>query len=109
MKVPVGFIPQQDKGYLVVNGQLPDGASLERTDAVVTRMTEIARNDPAVAHTIGLPGYSVLTSTNISNAGGMFIILKSFEERAGDPGLGANAVIARLRKAFRDDILEAQV
>jgi multidrug efflux pump len=107
--VPVGFIPQQDKGYLVVNGQLPDGASLERTEAVVAKMTEIARNDPGVAHTIGLPGYSVLTSTNISNAGGMFIILKPFEERAGHADVGANAVIARLRKACYQEIQEAQV
>jgi multidrug efflux pump len=107
--VPVGFIPQQDKGYLVVNGQLPDGASLERTEAVVAKMTEIARNDPGVAHTIGLPGYSVLTSTNIANAGGMFLILKPFEERAGHPEVGADAVIARLRKACYQEIQEAQV
>ncbi|HTU17740.1 MAG TPA: efflux RND transporter permease subunit [Gemmataceae bacterium] len=98
--VPTGFIPQQDKGYIVVNAQLPDGASLERTDEVVARMTRIAFEDPGVAHTIGLPGYSILTSNNISNAGGMFIILKPFEERAGDPTLSANAVMARLRKAF---------
>jgi multidrug efflux pump len=107
--VPVGFIPQQDKGYLVVNGQLPDGANLERTEAVVARMTAIARKDDGVAHTIGLPGYSVLTSTNISNAGGMFIILKPFEERAGHQELSANEVIKRLRKACYDDIQEAQV
>ena len=98
--VPTGFIPQQDKGYLVVNAQLPDGASLERTDAVVARMTQIAFEDPGVAHTIGLPGYSILTSNNISNAGGMFIILKPFEERAGDRQLSADAVMARLRKAY---------
>jgi multidrug efflux pump len=106
--VPTGFIPQQDKGYIVVNAQLPDGASLERTDAVVTRMTKIAFQDPAVAHTIGLPGYSILTSNNVSNAGGMFIILKPFEERAGDKELGADAVMARLRKAFYE-IEEARV
>src|SRR5262249_20191104 len=98
--VPVGFIPPPGKGDPRVNGQLPDGASLERTDAVVTRMTQIAQKDPAVAHVIGLPGYSVLTSTNISNAGGMFVILKPFEERKGSADLGANAVIARLRKAY---------
>jgi multidrug efflux pump len=106
--VPTGFIPQQDKGYLVVNAQLPDGASLERSDAVVGRMNALASADPAVAHIIGLPGYSVLTSTNISNTGGMFIILKPFEERAGKPELGADAVIARLRKAFYE-IEEARV
>lgn len=107
--VPTGFIPQQDKGYLVVNAQLPDGASLERTDAVVSRMTGIALADPGVAHTIGLPGYSVLTSNNISNAGGMFVILKPFEERAGKPDLGADAVLARLRKAYFKEIEEAKV
>ena len=68
--VPAGFIPQQDKGYLVVNGQLPEGASLERTDAVVARMTEIARKDRGVAHIISVPGYSILTGTNIPNVGG---------------------------------------
>lgn len=107
--VPVGFIPAQDKGYLVVNAQLPDGASLERTDQVVSRMTKIALDDAAVAHTIGLPGYSVLTSNNISNAGGMFIILKPFEERAGKTDLSANAVMDRLAKAFFKEIQEARV
>jgi multidrug efflux pump len=106
--VPTGFIPQQDKGYIVVNAQLPDGASLERSDAVVARMTKIAFDDPGVDHTIGLPGYSILTSSNISNAGGMFIILKPFEERAGHSNLGADAVMARLRKAFLE-IQEARV
>jgi multidrug efflux pump len=107
--VPTGFIPQQDKGYLVANAQLPDASSLDRTDAVVARMNRIALADPGVAHTIGLPGYSVLTSTNISSSGGMFIVLKPFEERAGHADLGADAVLARLRKAFYQEIQEAQV
>jgi multidrug efflux pump len=107
--VPAGFIPQQDKGYLVVNGQLPDGASLERTDAVVGTMTKLAFEDPGVAHTIGLPGYSILTGNNISNAASMFVILKPFEERAGHPDLSADQVMARLRKAFYGGIQEAQV
>ena len=98
--VPVGFIPQQDKGYVVVNAQLPDGASLERSDTVVERLNRIAFADPGVAHTIGLPGYSILTSSNLSNTGGMFIILKPFEERAGKKELSAEAVMARLRRAF---------
>src|SRR5262249_9728012 len=105
--VPVGFIPQQDKGYLVVNAQLPDGASLERTSEVVVRMTEMAMKTEGVAHAISLPGYSILTSTNIPNVGGMFVILAPFEERAGHPEVGADQVTARLRKAFRE-IEEAQ-
>src|SRR5262249_40685037 len=70
--VPTGFIPEQDKGYLVVNAQLPDGASLERSDEVITRMTAIARKTEGVAHAISVPGYSILTGTNIPNVGGMF-------------------------------------
>jgi multidrug efflux pump len=98
--VPVGFIPEQDKGYLVLNAQLPDGASLERSDRLIQELSNKAREDDAVAHTIDLPGYSVLVSTNISNVGGMFIILKPFEERAGKPGASAPEVAARLRDKF---------
>jgi multidrug efflux pump len=106
--VPVGFIPEQDKGYLVVNAQLPDGASLERSDDVVSRMTALALKTEGVGHTISVPGYSILTGTNISNVGGMFVILAPFEERAGHPELSANRVAARLREQYRD-IEEAQV
>ena len=89
--VPVGFIPEQDKGYLVLNAQLPDGASLDRTDTVVREMSKIAREpeEPGVAHTIDLPGYSAVLGTNISNVGGMFVILEPFEERKGDAELSA--------------------
>jgi multidrug efflux pump len=98
--VPVGFIPEQDKGYLVLNAQLPDGAALERSDRLIQELSKLAREDEGVAHTIDLPGYSVLVSTNISNVGGMFVILKPFEERAGKPGLSGPEVAARLRGKF---------
>ncbi len=98
--VPVGFIPEQDKGYLVLNAQLPDGAALDRTDAVVREMSKLAREDDGVAHTLDLPGYSAVLGTNISNVGGMFVILKPFEERAGKPELSAPEVIKRLRQKF---------
>jgi multidrug efflux pump len=106
--VPVGFIPEQDKGYLVVNAQLPDGASLERTQAVVARLRNIALKTDGVAHTISVPGYSIVLSTNLSNVGGMFVILKPFEERAGDRSVSAPAVMAQLRKRFKE-IREAKV
>jgi multidrug efflux pump len=105
--VPTGFIPEQDKGYLVVNAQLPDGASVERSDAVIARMTEIARKTAGVGHTIGVPGYSILTGTNIPNVGGMFVILAPFEERAEHHEWSANKVAAELRRQFRE-IEEAQ-
>jgi multidrug efflux pump len=98
--VPVGFIPEQDKGYLVLNAQLPDGAALDRTDKVVREMSKLAREEPGVAHTIDLPGYSAVLGTNISNVGGMFVILDPFEERAGKAELSAPAIIGRLRQKF---------
>ncbi len=98
--VPVGFIPEQDKGYLVVNVQLPDGATLDRTDRFMHDLAVEVRKDPGVYHTIEVPGYSILLSSNISNVGGMFVLLKPFEERAGVADLSAPAVIKRLREKF---------
>jgi multidrug efflux pump len=108
--VPVGFIPEQDKGYLVVNAQLPDGASLDRSDTLITEMTKTALGDekdpehyPGIAgvqHVISLPGYSILLSTNISNVGGMFVILKPFDERKGRPGQSGPEIAAKLRAEF---------
>lgn len=99
--VPVGFIPQQDKGYLVVNAQLPDGASLERTELVMKKLTSAISAIPGVEHTINLPGYSVLNSTNLSNSGGMFVILEKFEERTGDPRKSANVILRQIQQLGR--------
>jgi multidrug efflux pump len=106
--VPVGFIPEQDKGYLVVNCQLPDGASLERTAPVVERLTAEALATPGVAHVISVAGYSLITSTNLPNAGGMFVLLEPFASRSVDPERSAGRIARRLRRAFAD-IPEAQV
>ncbi len=106
--VPVGFIPEQDKGYLVVNVQLPDGASLERTNELIHKLSQIARETEGVDHTLDLPGYSILLSTNISNIGGMFIILKPFEERSKNPELAAPVVLRKLMAKY-SVFQEAQV
>ncbi len=100
--VPVGFIPDQDKGYLVVNVQLPDGASLERTEEVMRRLDEVVRKTEGVKHTISVPGYSILTSTNISNNGGMFVILDSFEHRKSRPDLHARRILGKLFAQFAE-------
>jgi multidrug efflux pump len=105
--VPTGFIPEQDKGYVVVNAQLPDGASLERTEAVMAKVDEVAHGTPGVLHTISLPGYSILTGNNISNVGGMYVILAPFEERIPHHRTAAT-ILGDLRRRFRS-ILEAQV
>ncbi|MEW4569006.1 multidrug efflux RND transporter permease subunit [Tautonia sp. JC769] len=101
--VPVGFIPSQDKGYLVVNAQLPDASSLERTEAVIRRLSETARDIPGVAHTIDMVGYSALNSTNASNIGSMFVVLEPFEERAGREELSADAVLRRFALESREE------
>ena len=98
--VPVGFIPEQDKGYLVVNAMLPDGASSERTAPVVERLTREALDTPGVAHVISVTGYSLVTSTNLPNCGGMFVLLEPFARRKIDPSLHAAAIAGTLRRKF---------
>ncbi|MCU0872088.1 MAG: efflux RND transporter permease subunit [Pirellulaceae bacterium] len=97
---PIGFIPEQDKGYLVVNAQLPDGASLDRSDQLVRKLSEVVRKTDGVAHTIDLAGYSTILSTSLSNVAGLFVILAPFEERAGKPELSAPAIMAKMREQF---------
>ena len=97
--VPTGFLPQQDTGYFLVVVQLPDGASLERTDAVVRRMDKMARETPGIAHTFAITGYSSVLQANQSNLGAAFMIPDSFDKRQ-DPSLTANALMATLRKKF---------
>jgi multidrug efflux pump len=79
--IPKGFIPSQDMGYLMINVQLPDSASSERTLSVMRRMQEITRNTPGVGHTLLISGQSLLLSAFGSNFGSMFIMLDDFHER----------------------------
>jgi hydrophobe/amphiphile efflux-1 (HAE1) family protein len=94
--VPTGFIPPQDKGYLVASLQLPDAASTERTDAVIRHMAEIAKATPGVEDTFAIAGYSFLSSTNQSNAGAMFVTLRPFEERVNHPEMSSQAIMGAL-------------
>ncbi len=80
-KSPTGFIPVQDQGYLLVNVQLPDSASVQRTAKVMEQIEGICLSIEGVAHTNAVSGQSFLTFSNGSNLGSMFVILDSFEER----------------------------
>jgi hydrophobe/amphiphile efflux-1 (HAE1) family protein len=91
-KAPRGFIPQQDRGYLIVVAQLPPGAALERTDKVMKRAVDIALETPGVLNAINIVGFSGATFTNAPNAGAIFLILDSFEKRAEDPRQSAAAI-----------------
>jgi hydrophobe/amphiphile efflux-1 (HAE1) family protein len=97
--VPGGFIPAQDKQYLVGIVQLPDAASLDRTESVVKRISEIAAHTPGVDHTIGFSGLSIQGFVNLSNAAVCFFPLTPFEERT-TKDLSAGAIAAALNKKF---------
>ncbi len=76
--VPLGFIPQQDQGYLIAAVQLPDASSIDRTDAVVERLSAIAKKIPGIQATFGVTGFNLLTGTNQTNAGTIFFPLDKF-------------------------------
>jgi multidrug efflux pump len=80
-RVPSGFVPTQDKQYLVAFAQLPDGATLDRTEAVIRRMADIGLKQPGVANAVQFPGLSINGFVNSPNAGIIFFTLEPFEER----------------------------
>ncbi|QDZ91990.1 efflux RND transporter permease subunit [Shewanella decolorationis] len=99
VNTPTGYVPGQDKQYLVAFAQLPDAASLERTDAVIKKMSDIALNHPGVAHSIAFPGLSINGFTNSPNSGVVFVALDDFELRKR-PELSANAIAGQLNQQF---------
>ncbi|WP_417461317.1 efflux RND transporter permease subunit [Kordiimonas sp.] len=98
-EVPQGFVPGQDKQYLVGFAQLPDGATLERTEAVIREMGEIALQEPGVKSAVQFPGLSINGFTNSSSAGIVFVTLDPFEERKGD-AMSGGAIAGRLQQQF---------
>jgi multidrug efflux pump len=98
-KIPSGFVPTQDKQYLVAFAQLPSAASLDRADSVIRRMTEIALKHPGVANAIEFPGLSINGFTNSPNSGIVFVALKSFDERK-TPELSGPAIARQLQAEF---------
>jgi multidrug efflux pump len=97
--VPSGFVPAQDKQYLIGFAQLPDGATLDRTDAVIRRMGEITMKQPGVTHAIQFPGLSINGFTNSSNSGIVFVALDDFEKRKG-ANMSAGAIAGQLNAQF---------
>jgi multidrug efflux pump len=107
-QMPLGFIPQQDQGYLLAAIQLPDSASLARTEEAAAKATRIARDTKGVAHAISVSGLSFVLGANGSHLGTMFIILDPFEERKSSE-LTADAIAQTLRGRFYKEIQEANV
>jgi multidrug efflux pump len=113
---PRGFIPAQDMGYLMINVQLPDAASMERTQEVMDRLSEIARGLPipdgctnnGIKHATAIAGQSFVLNALGSNFGSMFINLRDYKDRR-DPNLASDVIAATLRKEFEEKVLDAQV
>lgn len=97
--VPSGFVPGQDKQYLIGFAQLPDGATLDRTEDVIRKISDIAMKQPGVEHAIAFPGLSINGFTNSSNSGIVFLSLKPFDERRS-ADLSAGAIAGQLNGKF---------
>jgi multidrug efflux pump len=103
---PTGFVPQQDKQYLVAFAQLPDAATLDRTEAVIRHMGDVALKSPGVQSAVAFPGLSINGFTNSPSSGIVFVTLKPFEERkskdlaAGAIAMALNQKYAKLQDAF---------
>jgi multidrug efflux pump len=98
-KVPGGFVPAQDKQYLVAFAQLPDGATLDRTESVLSRMAEIGMKQAGVANAVQFPGLSINGFVNSPNAGLVFFPLKPFDERNSKSEYGP-AIAGALNQQF---------
>ncbi|HWE40771.1 MAG TPA: efflux RND transporter permease subunit, partial [Isosphaeraceae bacterium] len=107
-KTPTGFIPSQDKGYLLVNVQLPDSSSVQHTQRVMKRIETIAGGSPGVSHTVAIAGQSLLLNANAPNYGAMYVMLDDFHRRI-DPALGGDAIGARLRERLQEEITDGLI
>ncbi|APC19008.1 multidrug efflux RND transporter permease subunit [Pseudomonas frederiksbergensis] len=96
---PTGFVPGQDKQYLVAFAQLPDAASLDRTEDVIKRMSDLALKQPGVESAVAFPGLSINGFTNSPNAGIVFVTLKPFDQRK-DPSQSAGAIAGALNGQY---------
>lgn len=105
---PKGFIPQQDKGYLLVNLKLDDARAVGRTRAAVKTMEEVALRTPGVKHTVALAGQSLVLNANAPNFGSMYVMLDDFGDRR-DPDLSSAAIAARLQTELTKAVTDGTV
>ncbi len=107
-RTPTGFIPSQDKGYLLVNVQMPDSTSVEKTQAVMKRVEAIALKSAGVKHTVAIAGQSILLNANAPNFGAMYVMLDDFHDRTR-PELQGQAISAALQAKLQHEIIEGLV
>ncbi|WP_153769114.1 multidrug efflux RND transporter permease subunit [Labrenzia sp. CE80] len=97
--LPQGFLPLEDQGYLMVDVQLPDGASLERTESVTKRVVELASKTPGVENTVVVNGYSILNGATSSNSALVIATMTGWDQRQ-EPGLSINAILRKFWAEF---------
>jgi hydrophobe/amphiphile efflux-1 (HAE1) family protein len=102
-KVPTGFIPAEDQGYVIVAIQLPPGSSLERTEQVMRRVEAWWQANPATDHVMALSGYSALNGINSTAGCTLFVTLKDWNERLGKPGQDVRSLLSGCWKEFGGD------
>lgn len=107
-RAPAGFVPQQDKGYLLINVQLPDSASVERTERMMARIEAIARETPGVKHTVGVSGQSLMLNANAPNLGSMYVLLNEFDQRRG-PEMTTDMITAAITERCQKEVRGAIV
>jgi multidrug efflux pump len=101
-RTPTGFIPQQDKGYLLVNVQMPDAAAVSRTKEIVQKLEEIALKTPGIKHTVAISGQSILLGANASNYGALYLMLDDFENRHS-AALSADRIADSLQETMQQE------
>lgn len=106
---PISFIPQQDKGYLLLNVQLPDSASIERTERLLARVESIARETKGVKHTMGISGRSLVLGANAPNLGSLYVLLDQFVERSKHRDESADAISDHIRDRCQKEVQGALV
>jgi hydrophobe/amphiphile efflux-1 (HAE1) family protein len=121
-RTPTGFVPKQDKGYLLVSVQLPDSASVERTQRILAHVDDVvfgpkdpktgerdaSRGIPGVAHTVGISGQSLVLNANAPNLGSVYVMLQPFDQRSG-ADQSADAIAATIQERCRKEVRGAVV
>jgi multidrug efflux pump len=107
-ETPTGFIPSQDKGYLLVNIRLPDSSSLERTSAVLSQVEKLSAKVPGVRHTVAIAGQSILLGAGSPNFASLYVMLEDFHHRTGHHQ-SANEIAVELQELFEREVNEAVV
>jgi HAE1 family hydrophobic/amphiphilic exporter-1 len=101
-RVPTAFLPNEDQGYLIISAQLPDGASKERTDAVLQKISTIAKSVPGVDHVVTISGVSILDNlATLANAGAAFVVLDDWDARLKEKGQDLLSIDQRLNGALQ--------